>query len=83
MAYRVGEKISDVKLGLDLLVLKVPAADAEVHIEPSSQPLLLGKRYRCYVCEGEFLVSKAGAATASCHGTALSIKATSALPPSD
>jgi hypothetical protein len=81
MAYRVGENISDVILGVDLLVLKVPSADAHVRIAPSSQPLLLGKRYRCDVCEGEFLVSKAGAATASCHGTELSIKAAWPCPP--
>jgi competence CoiA-like predicted nuclease len=40
----------------------------------TSQGSQIGKRYFCPVCGSEFVVTKAGAGTLSCHGQPLTMK---------
>jgi desulfoferrodoxin-like iron-binding protein len=44
---------------------------------------LLGKRYRCPVCEATVLVTKAGEGQLECHGQAMDAAQAKPLPSSD
>jgi desulfoferrodoxin-like iron-binding protein len=44
---------------------------------------LLGKRYRCPVCEATVLVTKAGEGQLECHGQAMDVATAKPLPSSD
>jgi desulfoferrodoxin-like iron-binding protein len=44
---------------------------------------LLGKRYRCPVCEATVLVTKAGDGQLECHGQAMEVAQAKPLPSSD
>ena len=44
---------------------------------------LLGKRYRCSVCEATVLVTKAGDGQLECHATVMEVAQAKPLPSSD
>lgn len=76
----IGAKITSGS-GVEVIVVKA-AADTAITFEVGD-PIRLGKRYRCTVCQAEVMATKVGAEYPACHSTPMVMAEAKQLPSSD